>query len=539
LATNRHSSSSSGGGSGTGAGSGNWPFFRFNLTLPLATKDVTIDFGDAPLHEDDVDAMVELTINGLQPPCRLFTTNVSSLSSSSSSSLSSKSNVMKFLGASGPLTEWGSDLPTVRTGHCIAQLDSWDGEPTVGVASAVASVDSIAVNVSSSLGSGGNSSNSFSSSSTSLDASDFSENDASLDVEVSLDGGPDQAVDGDFYSSWQTAHPFATGAEASLSFSFERNKLTVLSEIRLFWGGAFQNAPCDYVIEGRNATAKLPMEASEGWREVAHFTNAAPPSGLPTGAPSASPTPFSSPQPTTFEPCVGDLSISAHASGHVVDDGSGGSNTASLLVAWFDASATPSPSVAVTRTSEPTALPTLSSPPTQAPSASYRFLGCYADDAERVFDVIAGDFHDDNTAAFCAEQCRDRDDGGYPFFSTQYGSQCNCGHQYDGLGASSACTMPCAGDESEVCGGSWANSVYEFLVHPGDGDNSDNNDNGDGFPPTPAPSLSPPPTNVLDRSYDASDWLARGTFNEKKLATCPSWSYLRSSIALLSLSLDF
>ena len=51
------------------------------------------------------------------------------------------------------------------------------------------------------------------------------------------------------------------------------------------------------------------------------------------------------------------------------------------------------------------------------------------------------------------------------------GHQCWCGAEgadYDVNGASDACTMSCAGDPDEFCGGFYAMSVYQNDVDDGD-----------------------------------------------------------------------
>ena len=57
---------------------------------------------------------------------------------------------------------------------------------------------------------------------------------------------------------------------------------------------------------------------------------------------------------------------------------------------------------------------------------------------------------------------------GYQFFGLQYSSQCFCGNEYDssatlGDAAESDCNMPCNGDPTVMCGGSWRNSVYHIT----------------------------------------------------------------------------
>ena len=50
---------------------------------------------------------------------------------------------------------------------------------------------------------------------------------------------------------------------------------------------------------------------------------------------------------------------------------------------------------------------------------------------------------------------------GYKFAGTQYTNWCFCGDKYDTLGLATNCDMKCAGNPNQICGGGWANSVYE------------------------------------------------------------------------------
>jgi hypothetical protein len=42
-------------------------------------------------------------------------------------------------------------------------------------------------------------------------------------------------------------------------------------------------------------------------------------------------------------------------------------------------------------------------------------------------------------------------------------SQCFCGNTYGAYGVSGNCKSLCNGASNEICGGSWANSVYSTL----------------------------------------------------------------------------
>ncbi|CAB1112589.1 unnamed protein product [Ectocarpus sp. CCAP 1310/34] len=88
-------------------------------------------------------------------------------------------------------------------------------------------------------------------------------------------------------------------------------------------------------------------------------------------------------------------------------------------------------------------------------------LGCFYDPADnRIFWLATSS--DDMTKAVCSDHC-----SAYPYYGTQYSVECWCGDEnadYDANGASNECVMPCAGDASETCGGSYSMSVYQNEV---------------------------------------------------------------------------
>jgi len=55
-------------------------------------------------------------------------------------------------------------------------------------------------------------------------------------------------------------------------------------------------------------------------------------------------------------------------------------------------------------------------------------------------------------------------DQGFKYAGLQNGSWCFCGNSYGRHKAGAAsCTTKCAGDQKQICGGEWANSVWELL----------------------------------------------------------------------------
>ena len=85
------------------------------------------------------------------------------------------------------------------------------------------------------------------------------------------------------------------------------------------------------------------------------------------------------------------------------------------------------------------------------------YLGCYTDSKNR--DLAGFTFSSPKmTPKLCQDTCRQR---GFSYAGVQYYRQCFCGNSYGKLGKSNKCNTPCAGNSKEICGGSWANSVYD------------------------------------------------------------------------------
>ncbi|CAN0354253.1 unnamed protein product, partial [Ectocarpus fasciculatus] len=95
------------------------------------------------------------------------------------------------------------------------------------------------------------------------------------------------------------------------------------------------------------------------------------------------------------------------------------------------------------------------------PSGDYDLVGCVADSqAARVMPV--GPLAEDAMSAeICFGICSDLDPG-YTHFGTEYGNECFCTGSLGATESSSACTMGCAGNTDETCGGFDALSLYEI-----------------------------------------------------------------------------
>jgi len=135
-------------------------------------------------------------------------------------------------------------------------------------------------------------------------------------------------------------------------------------------------------------------------------------------------------------------------------------------------------------TPAPTEPPTTISP-TLAPSMnpSFTYLGCFKDEPTRdISERQSGSF----SLSECLYQCQE---DGYYYAGLQYGYECFCGDSYGSYGTSSGCTMDCT-DGPGVCGGGYANSVYQVNPVPP----SSTPTHGPSFSPTPSPTSQPSPS---------------------------------------------
>ncbi|KAG8846898.1 hypothetical protein FRB96_001743 [Tulasnella sp. 330] len=104
--------------------------------------------------------------------------------------------------------------------------------------------------------------------------------------------------------------------------------------------------------------------------------------------------------------------------------------------------------------------PTTTTTTTTTPSSTvtktlgWATLGCYGDQASR---TLAGSSYTDSamTPALCQQKC-----SGYTYAGTEYQTECYCGNSMTASVTSTACTLTCGGDSSQICGGSWAISIY-------------------------------------------------------------------------------
>jgi hypothetical protein len=107
-------------------------------------------------------------------------------------------------------------------------------------------------------------------------------------------------------------------------------------------------------------------------------------------------------------------------------------------------------------TPSPTPTPPSTPPPTSSPTNS-NYLGCFTDDANRALPVELA------SSGATVESCKAAAKGaGLTYAGLQYGGWCFGGNTLGYVQVSeSECDMPCTADNSQICGGSWRNSIYK------------------------------------------------------------------------------
>ncbi|HTP25081.1 MAG TPA: WSC domain-containing protein, partial [Anaeromyxobacteraceae bacterium] len=93
---------------------------------------------------------------------------------------------------------------------------------------------------------------------------------------------------------------------------------------------------------------------------------------------------------------------------------------------------------------------------TQSTSTGTGYLGCYTDSSTRALPTELASSSATIEACIAAAKA-----GGFTYAGLQYGGQCFAGNVlgYSQVG-DSQCSMSCSAKSSEMCGGSWRNSVY-------------------------------------------------------------------------------
>jgi hypothetical protein len=92
-------------------------------------------------------------------------------------------------------------------------------------------------------------------------------------------------------------------------------------------------------------------------------------------------------------------------------------------------------------------------------------LGCYTDQPYSRTLAYTATITGDLTVEKCLSACSA---AGYPYSGVEYGDECHCGSSFDNGGGpasdgSAGCSFTCAGNSSEICGGSQRLSLYEYI----------------------------------------------------------------------------
>lgn len=85
---------------------------------------------------------------------------------------------------------------------------------------------------------------------------------------------------------------------------------------------------------------------------------------------------------------------------------------------------------------------------------------CFKDQATRDLDGHAAT-RGDMTPQTCIAICRSQ---GFAYAGAQFAAWCFCANGYGRYGPADNCDMKCSGDPNQICGGSWANSVYSVAL---------------------------------------------------------------------------
>uniref|UniRef100_A0A1I8GV01 WSC domain-containing protein n=1 Tax=Macrostomum lignano TaxID=282301 RepID=A0A1I8GV01_9PLAT len=145
----------------------------------------------------------------------------------------------------------------------------------------------------------------------------------------------------------------------------------------------------------------------------------------------------------------------------------------------------------------------------------FRHLGCYVDGASGNRDLVGlegvkkfGQFETHPnvpgfvfdvarmTLQLCSQMCSY---GRFRYFGVQAAGYCCCGSAYGSHGIAPAgnCSLACSGNSSQICGGTYRNSIYELTYSPIDPVMSK-------LPVTSLPNITASASSITHRSIAAS-----------------------------------
>ena len=187
----------------------------YDVTMPFTTSDIRVDFSNPPElwanKPGEVSDVVKIRFNGI--PCLLNSTNAAA--------------------SAGYYRQF-----------CQTSLDRWTAPSILSFETATSS-STTNVTVTASVD----------------DLVDFGE-DASIIAVSTSQGDAELAVDGNFYTYWETPRP--NGSEPTMEMFFDKNTLVYLDQLKLEWGSDFYESPALYLLEARNSTDDV-------WQEIGRF----------------------------------------------------------------------------------------------------------------------------------------------------------------------------------------------------------------------------------------------------------------------------
>src|SRR5256714_5767278 len=152
------------------------------------------------------------------------------------------------------------------------------------------------------------------------------------------------------------------------------------------------------------------------------------------------------------------VSLSSNSSSNVPPT----SNTSSSIASTSSPSSfiiptASTPSITNSSPSPPTTIGT--STPSVSATATWAYAGCAADKASRVL-TGSSTTSPTMTTSLCQSFCLS---SAYPLAGLEYSSQCFCGSSLASNTSSTSCSMACAGNSSQICGGPYALSLYSYT----------------------------------------------------------------------------
>jgi hypothetical protein len=98
-------------------------------------------------------------------------------------------------------------------------------------------------------------------------------------------------------------------------------------------------------------------------------------------------------------------------------------------------------------------------PPFPPPAPTWTYTGCITDSSTRVL-TSSSTTSPNMTISICRSFCLASD---YPLAGLEYASQCFCGNSLASNTSSTACTMACASNASQIRGGGFALSLCAYT----------------------------------------------------------------------------